>query len=159
MTKSYYLSDGQVLSHTLNNKNNNHQSKSKFNNFKSALIYLHDTRKVPMSQETSDELFLFIDGYSRFENDMRVSGELKPTPGKNPLPFEVYTRLCEIAIQCSSAEKDSYHLYNVLGWNLCTRSINTGKLKYSHIRWMGDRAMVSICGGKTNQLGMYSFER
>lgn len=142
-----------------NEERGEHQSTSKFNNIKSALMYLHEQNRVPMDPETLQELFVFLDGYSKSENDWRVSGVIKATAGKFALPFEAHVALCKIAIKYYSNGKDSYHLYSTLGWNLATRSVNTGQLKYGHMRWSGDCIKVNICGGKTNQDGLQSFER
>jgi hypothetical protein len=144
---------------TSNEENGEHQSTSKFNNIKSAIMYLHEQARVAMDPDTLREMYVFLDGYTKSENDWRVSGVIKATPGKFPLPFEAHVALCKIAIKYFSSGKDSYHLYSTLGWNLSTRSVNTGQLKYGHMRWSGDCIKMNICGGKTNQDGLQSFER
>jgi hypothetical protein len=122
-------------------------------------MYLHEQNRVDMDPDTLKEMFVFLDGYAKSENDWRISGTIRATAGKFPLPFEAHIALCKVAMKYFANGKDNYHLYSTLGWNLSTRSVNTGQLQYGHMRWSGDCIKMNICGGKTNQDGLQSFER
>lgn len=144
-----------------NQDNNIHQTFSKFNNHKSAICYLHKINKTPLDAETEAEMSNFLNGYKKLENDWRLDDVIQPLPGKRPLPYAAYKMMCEKALISSNAtnNKDNYHLYTILAWNLATRSVSTGRLKYRHFRANGDHLVVSMSGAKNNQDGARSFER
>lgn len=142
-----------------NNDNGKHETHSKFNNQKSALLFMHSEQRVAMDPEVLEEFDRFLVGYKKLENKWRRDEILSPLAGKRPLPYAVYTKICEVAMrQYTSNNIDSYQLYCVLAWNLCTRSVTTGELKYGHLRWRDDCLVVCMSGDKVNQDGKNSFE-
>jgi hypothetical protein len=103
----------------------------------------------------SDAVTSFMAGYKRTIADEKQEGNMNMFEGKRPVYLETFRKLVmyTFAPGYDMSQYLIHTLFMLLCWNLMTRSINVGRMKYNHISWSGDALVITLPKSKTDQEG------
>lgn len=132
------------------------RSHSHISGYRSAVTDLYKRKRV--ANNLVDSAKSFCTGFKRQVAQLKQSGDMPLTEGKQPINFEGYSFLTKIAL---SKEKEipaamAAHTFLCLSWNLMTRSVNTGLVMYNYLTWDGDSLVARIPHQKNDQDGAKS---
>ena len=130
-----------------------YQSFSQFNGIRSAIGYIYKYARVPMPEEMSKEMTLFIGGMKRTIAAAKEHLGLKISEGKDAMKFEVYDFLAKTLFFSKSKRDVFNHLFLVLDWNLMKRAENCVHAKINHVRFQDDCLVFEFAKSKTQQTG------
>jgi hypothetical protein len=162
-------------------KNNGHLAASTVAGYKSALTWLHRTKKQEMNTQLNSALNLFMTGYRKQVAGLKQSGDMCAFEGKQALSFSGYRmladRLMKLEPQSSTvgnrrAPQGADHptavtwmmglfswTFMVLQWNLIVRSVTCAGIMLAHFSWKDDHLTITSPKHKGDQSGINVFPK
>eukprot|EP00960_Hanusia_phi_P031789 749481-Hanusia_phi.AAC.23 len=70
---------------------------------------------------------------------------------KVPLPFSLYTLICEKMLACKNREFVFARTYFITSWNLMSRAVNIEHIRYSDISWRDDALCIQFAHFRVDQ--------
>jgi hypothetical protein len=124
-----------------------------YSSHRSAFFNLYRDYGVTMSKTLETELTNHFRGLKRRVADTIASGNGSCKVGKDPLPFNVYQKLCMKMLLSPTREVIFARTFLIMTWNLMSRVSNTLSIRYDHIEFVEDSLCVYFPKMKNDQMG------
>ena len=132
-----------------------HLSFQHVNGFKSGLKYYYKQLNIPIPADVDATLHEFIGGYERTVAELKLTGEMEMTEGKQPLDYKGYKYLASRAMKATEDTDLNVfaHCFLVFCWNLIARCNSVSSLMFEHISWEADALIVVFPSHKGDKEG------
>ena len=130
-----------------------YQSASQYSGIRSAIAYLYKLARVPVPEDMTREIAMFLSGMERTISSAKQKLGLKISEGKKPMSYRAYSLLAKRLFQSRAKEDVFTHLFLVLDWCLMKRAENCVTAKINHIRFGDDCLVFEFAKSKGNQRG------
>ena len=122
--------------------------------FSSALKKLHEERDIPFPSSLAKRMKNYFRSIKKRIQQEKHKGLRDLLDGKSKLSWSAYRMLCNTLLNVPSRHQpETVHLFFILAWNLIARSDTVSGIMLSHISWVNDCLVITVCKHKGDTAG------